>query len=562
MKKEDQKLTEKNLNVRNVDKVSKIENGNILVHDPTLYVTNMYKSMMKNKPLFELINNIPEIDFTICFMRENGEEEDYNNVMELLETINNSGNPGKKASARKELKKFEPKTPEKITLIINNLLLVSQNTSTEIGTRNYCYYYYNSDKGYWVLLQKEEIECLLSTAANRSGMTKLKSESTLMIKKLVEQFIQSSVIPIPTRHGPEESDETKINLKNGTFVIGKDSQTLLDFDRKDFFTYVLPFDYNPEATCPLFYKFLNKVIPDQKTQLVMAEYIGYIFNKRLNLEKCMVLIGGGQNGKSVFFKIITALLGSENVSSYSLSNLSDNNGYYRAKLDQVLLNYSSELGGKNCNPDIVKQLISNEPVGARSIYGVPFIISNYCRLLFNANILPKNSEKSFAYFRRFIFVEFDVTISKEEKDPDLARKIIESELSGVFNWVLEGLRRLQRQRDFTSSEKIENALDKAWKESDNTALYMEDRGYRPSTRHQTLINLYSDYKVFCIENGYGQVSNIEFKRRLILQKFTVESKKTNNATWVYCDNSTHEQHSSHQETMDLFSKFAAGSTKN
>ncbi|OGV31935.1 MAG: hypothetical protein A3E88_07330 [Legionellales bacterium RIFCSPHIGHO2_12_FULL_35_11] len=44
-----------------------------------------------------------------------------------------------------------------------------------------------------------------------------------------------------------------------------------------------------------------------------------------------------------------------------------------------------------------------------------------------------------AYFRRFLIIPFQVTIPEAEQDKQLAQKIIKSELSGVFNWVLQGL---------------------------------------------------------------------------------------------------------------------------
>ncbi|MBL0152060.1 MAG: hypothetical protein IPP93_00660 [Chitinophagaceae bacterium] len=48
-----------------------------------------------------------------------------------------------------------------------------------------------------------------------------------------------------------------INLKNGTFEIGPDRQLLRCPDQKDFITYQLPFEYNPEAEAPLFMTYLQ-----------------------------------------------------------------------------------------------------------------------------------------------------------------------------------------------------------------------------------------------------------------------------------------------------------------
>src|SRR5205085_8900623 len=189
---------------------------------------------------------------------------------------------------------------------------------------------------------------------------------------------------------------------------------------------------------PLWQKFLDEVLPDETRQMVLAEYIGYVFT-RLKLEKTLMLYGRGANGKSVVFDVINALLGAENVANYSLASLSHE--YHRAKLANKLLNYSSEISTR-LEADIFKRLTSGEPVDARLPYGQPFIMSRYARLLFNCNELPRDVEHTEAFFRRYLILPFDVTMPEDQQDKRLAEKIIKSELSGVFNWVLEGLQRL------------------------------------------------------------------------------------------------------------------------
>jgi len=126
----------------------------------------------------------------------------------------------------------------------------------------------------------------------------------------------------------------------------------------------------------------------------LAEFVGYVFAPNLKLEKSLFLYGSGANGKSVFFDIISALLGTQNVSNYSIDTLCEPNGYYRAMIANKLLNYSSEIG-KRFEVDKFKQLSSGEPVEARLPYGEPFQIRNYARMVFNANQLPKDIEQTF-----------------------------------------------------------------------------------------------------------------------------------------------------------------------
>ena len=183
--------------------------------------------------------------------------------------------------------------------------------------------------------------------------------------------------------------------------------------------------------------------------------MGFVFIKHgsnaLKEEKALILYGTGANGKSVFFEIVNALLGPDNVSSYSLQSLTNDNGYFRAKLANKLVNYASEING-NMEAALFKQMVSGEPVEARLPYGQPFILRQYAKLIFNCNELPKDVEHSNAYYRRFLIIPFDVTIPEHEQDKNLHIKIIEKELSGVFNWVLQGLSRLLEQKRFSDCE--------------------------------------------------------------------------------------------------------------
>lgn len=116
--------------------------------------------------------------------------------------------------------------------------------------------------------------------------------------------------------------------------------------------------------------------------------------------------------------------GEANIGSYSLQRLTDDTGYFRAKLSNLLLNYASEING-SLETSIFKQLVSGEPVEARLPYGEPFILKQYAKLMFNCNELPRDVEHTHAYFRRFIIIPFDVTIPEERQDKNLHTRIRE-----------------------------------------------------------------------------------------------------------------------------------------
>jgi putative DNA primase/helicase len=269
-------------------------------------------------------------------------------------------------------------------------------------------------------------------------------------------------------------------------------------------------------------------LPDKERQKVLAEYLGYVFIKHgsntLKEEKALILYGTGANGKSVFFEVVNSLLGSENVSSYSLQSLTNDNGYFRAKLANKLVNYASEING-NLEASIFKQLVSGEPVEARLPYGQPFILKQYAKLIFNCNELPKDVEHTNAYFRRFLIIPFDVTIPPNEQDKNLHTKIIENELSGVFNWVLEGLNRILKQKSFSICDAAQKAVEKYKIESDSIQMFLSEHEYKISTTSEIpLKELFSEYKNYCIEGGFKPCSVRTFADRLRNSGYQTERK--------------------------------------
>jgi len=317
---------------------------------------------------------------------------------------------------------------------------------------------------------------------------------------------------------------------NGTYEITPEGGKLREFHPDDFLTYQLPFAYKPKATCALFNKFLNRVLPDKDCQKVLAEFQGYIFARHLKLEKTLLLYGSGANGKSVLFDVVNALLGPENISNFSLAGLKEDNN--RAHLANKLLNYSSELHGK-LESDIFKQMVSGEPISARLLYCNSFIMENYARLCFNANELPKDIEHSEAYFRRFLIIPFEVTIPEEERDPELAKKIIENELSGVFNWVLEGLKRLFAQKKFSECKAAMNVLQEYKEQSDSVHLFLDEKGYQKSTTsYQYLKDILQEYRSFCMECGFYPLNQSNFKRRIKANGYVMERKNKGHVIYL------------------------------
>jgi putative DNA primase/helicase len=488
--------------------------------------------------IFEkLLAQLDPVDFhSLAFPRATALREELQDLMPFLTNPDGSENdahPEKRKRVKdiqKELDSMRLKEKHRLILTIEKLLEKAEANNWGLCKKDDFIYLYRGS--HWNEVEKDRFELFLGKAAEKMGIERFDARYFLFMEKLFRQFIKTAILPTPE---PTE-EKVLINLKNGTFEIGKENNRLRPFDRSDFITYQLPFDYNPDADAPLFKAYLNKVLPDPERQRILAEYLGFVFMKNgtngIKEEKVLLLYGGGANGKSVFFHVVNALLGRDNVSNYSLQSLTEEKGFYRAKIANKLLNYTSEISGK-LETDLFKQLASGEPVEACLKYGQPFTMHHYAKMIFNCNELPKDVEQSNAYFRRFMIIPFDVTIPENEQDKELHSKIIRSELSGVFNWVLEGLERLLAQRKFSPCRAAEIAREDYQRNSDSVRMFLEDGEYQKSPdSFEPLKEVYSAYRTFCMEDGMPAVKKSNFRKRLETAGFTIDRIAQGNVVYM------------------------------
>ncbi len=412
-----------------------------------------------------------------------------------------------------------------IVAIIYEIIEAAKKINLGIAVKHGVIYVYNEK--YWEEIEDEGFKKILSTLSEKMGFySPLVARTSEFKEKLFKQLMNTGIDEAAT---PKSKNVILINLNNGTLEIDKHNVKLRQHDREDFLTYALDYDYEPTALSPIFSKFLTEVLPEQGSRDVLQEFMGYVFTTAMKLEKVAVLYGSGANGKSVFFETITALMGKNNISHKGLGDLcmkGDKGNNHRAEVENKLLNFASEVNPKGADVDIFKAFTSNEPVDARRLFKDVYTYRGGAKLVFNANKLPTETEKTEAYFRRFLIIPFDVTIPPEKQDIHLHSKITDNELSGVMNWAIDGLKRLLINNAFSYSKKMKEALEAYKKESNNTIQFVEEYNLIKNQYEFTSNeDLYNTYTEFCNSNGYkGRFSSGNFYKELVLLGFNKDSK--------------------------------------
>lgn len=415
----------------------------------------------------------------------------------------------------------EIKTPALLVKICDALKDVSQKIGVHLSSNELGNFIYNEKQ--WVSIPDGELTQFLLRVAEKMGVSGTTARQFKNLENLIKQFAISFYEPRRNRR------KSLINLQNGTFDFS--SEKIYAHNPKDGFNYTLPFDYDPKAACPMFMRYLSEVLPEKSAQAVLCEYMGYIFLD-LKLERVMLLYGSGANGKSVFIDVISALLGKQNITNYSLSSLSSPDGRYIPAIASSLLNVCSDVSTVIGDPGIFKLMVSGEALAGRELYKKPVTISSYARLLFSCNELPATMDYSAGYFRRLLIVPFSVEIQKEKQDKTLASKIAAKELSGVLNWILDGMRRLIKTQEFTDSESILRQISEYRMTCDNVSMFMDENNYTKSESGKTaLAELYRDYDIYCYQSGNNKVSKVKFSERVRKIGYRVY-KGNGNATFV------------------------------
>jgi putative DNA primase/helicase len=276
--------------------------------------------------------------------------------------------------------------------------------------------------------------------------------------------------------------------------------------------YVLKCSYEPERRPQgKFLAFLNRVLPDLEVQNRLQEYIGLTLTTDTTHQRAQLWIGNGANGKGVLCNIVQALHG--NPRSIDLGQLQENQFALSEHLDASLI-CADEVPARHINEGLLKSLIAGESVSVNRKYKDPISARITGKFLVLGNHLPRITDHSDGFLRRWDIVPFDVSIPEQDRDPQLADYIIENELSEVLNWALEGLLRLRKRGRFDPKipAAMAKMLTKAKVETNSVVAWVEDAdvtlGVEGELREKSAV--YADYVAWCKRNGFVAMASPRF----------------------------------------------------
>ncbi len=223
------------------------------------------------------------------------------------------------------------------------------------------------------------------------------------------------------------------------------------------------------------------------------------------------------------------------VSNVSLNLLS--NEIYILDLFGKMVNVSSETPNKKfINTDLVKAVVGGDWVTGRELYKRPSKFKPFAKHYLAMNQLPSIEDDTHGMWRRINVIEFPRTFSEDEMDVELTEKLV-AELSGIFNWALEGYKRLRNQKFIFSESKSMQRKKQQYQTESNSALdfslnYLKEADSENSLAFKEVSDCYIK---FCEKEGHTKpYPKKQFRSVLENQGFIIEnSSKHSNQLRIF-----------------------------
>lgn len=261
-------------------------------------------------------------------------------------------------------------------------------------------------------------------------------------------------------------------LRNGMFDYGEFS--LVPHSPERFNLVCLPYDYEPAAEPRRWIEFLESSLPgDHSGHAFLQEWFGYVLSGRTDHQMMACLTGASRSGKGVIVRVLEAMIGRDNVTGFSLPQFTDQFGQ-SALIGKSLATISEPNFASRGASEAVEPLLritGNDTVQVDRKHKDPWIGRLSTRFMILANQTPRLSNRSGALANRMTHLRFGVSFAGRE-DIGLDARLL-SELPGIFNWSLMGLKRLDAQGRFTVPES-HRAIDEKFREyADPDAEFIE-----------------------------------------------------------------------------------------
>jgi len=259
-----------------------------------------------------------------------------------------------------------------------------------------------------------------------------------------------------------------------------------------------------------------------------------------------MLIGNGRNGKGKLISLMKCFLGVNSCCNLSLEAI-ETDMFAIGELFGKLANLAGDISKTALrNTGNFKSLTGRDLISASRKFRTRISFVNYAKLIFAGNELPLSYDLSFAFFNRWILIEFPYTFINESEynkledktnykldDKQIIDKIsTQDELDGLFNFALEGLYHLLGNKQFSTSNTTEETKTKWLRKADSFQAFCMDCCVFQYDYEIEKSELRKYYATYCREHKLKPSSDKAIKTILFESYGCGDRKSGNEYSWT------------------------------
>lgn len=308
-----------------------------------------------------------------------------------------------------------------------------------------------------------------------------------------------------------------ISFTNGFLEVGK---SVVPHSREHRARHAYGFDYEAGQKPAKFLKFLGELFEcdtdkEDKISLVQEFFGAALFGIATDYQRCIIGLGGGDNGKSSLAEIMLDVMPPGTTTSIPPQEWSDE--YRRASFAGILLNVVGELPEREMIAgEAFKAIVAGDKIQGRSPYEKPFTFQPLSAHYFAANKLPSTRDTSHGFWRRFVLLTFNNKFPDGDprRNPYMAEEILAVDRAALVSWLADGAARLVTQKRYTIPASHAAALAQ-WKENaDQVACFLVDKSYVGGKAKKRASDLYAEYRRWALDNGHNALASNTFGVRM------------------------------------------------
>jgi len=295
--------------------------------------------------------------------------------------------------------------------------------------------------------------------------------------------------------------------------------------------------YNPDASCPRWTRHLDETHPGKpEIGAFLQRWFGYCLTGDTSEAKIVVFYGVGRNGKSTIVDALHAIMGDYcGVAAKPLLLCNPKGDDPTAASPAVvdvkgkrIMTLSETSVDAKISEDSIKLLTGGEAITGRRMREGYITFRSQAKIIFSSNHRPRIQGTDEGIWSRMILVKFPESFKGRE---DYALKeTIQSELEGIFAWMVQGCAIWQEKRLSIPPVIVRDTAEYR-RDEDIINLFLDENTSTDPDARCPRKDAYVRYQTWVRDSGLKPMSRPNFNRRL-LDKGVGTVKRDGYEHWV------------------------------